>query len=404
MIKGVRFKGIIGRAVAASVAAVLVLSSSISVWADTSEWGIFNGSLNVELPDYMDIFEYPTSNDEMQEILDTDGFSEIAFTSSDDGETIMFYVRQDHESANRDTYEINSEADVRNAFDAFGASEIKQFYKDTDRSKVKSVEIDKVISGNMYFAKVEVKTEDEPEELYWTCYNNMSMIAMYSMMPSIMDKSDHKMMDQVVESIDATSLLSDLSMNEFNIEDYDEDFDDDGDSNITMIVAFIGMLLAFVMPLITRGGDKDKLRKVKIPKPSKSSTLKGLSWLLDEEDDAPGSAGNHSANDKANKQQKQQKQAPYKAEGVILEEHKDCFAGDDKPADKPKSRLFRDSKPEHVKAGESKRDSLWAAEKEEYHSIAGNYEENLKTLVRSGMLTKQQMEEMLEKRRRKGGR
>lgn len=394
MIKGVRFKGIIGRAVAASVAAVLVVSASICAWADTAEWGIFNGSLNVELPDYMDIFEYPTSNDEMQEILDKDGFSEIAFTSSDDGETIMFYVQQDHENENRDTYEIDSEADIRNAFDAFGASEIKQFYKDTDRSKVKSVEIDKFINGNMYFAKVEVKTEDEPEELYWTCYNNMSMIAMYSMMPSIMDKSDHKMMDQVVESMDATSLLSDLSMNEFDIEDYDDDFEDDGVSNISLIVAFIGMLVAFAMPILTRGGDKNKLRKVK---DSKSSTLKGLSWLLDDEDDSEDG----SDDDKDNKQQKQ---APYKAEGVILEEHKDCFAGDDKPADKPKSRLFRDSKPEHVKAGESKRDSLMAAEKEEYHSIAGNYEENLKTLVRSGMLTKQQMEEMLEKRRRKGGR
>lgn len=404
MIKGVRFQGIIGRAVAASVAAVLVVSASICAWADTAEWGIFNGNFNVTLPDYMDFFEYPTSNDEMQELLDKDGFSEIAFTSSDDGETIMFYVRQDHENENRDTYEIGSEADIRNAFDAFGASEIKQFFEETDRSKVKDVEIDKVINGNMYFTKVEVKTEDEPEELYWTCYDNISMIAMYSKTLSIMDKSDHKMMDQVVESIDATSLLSDLSMNEFNIEDYGEDFDDDGDSNITMIVAFLGMLIAFAMPLITRGGDKDKLRKVKTPKPS---TLKGLSWLLDDEVNVSGSADNHSANDKANKQQKQQKQqkqAPYKAEGVILEEHKDCFAGDDKPADKPKSRLFRDSKPEHVKAGESKRDSLMAAEKEEYHSIAGNYEENLKTLVRSGMLTKQQMEEMLEKRRRNGGR
>lgn len=384
MIKGVRLKGIIGRAVAASVAAVLVVSASICAWADTAEWGIFNGNFNVTLPDYMDIFEYPTSNDEMQELLDKDGFSEIAFTSSDDGETIMFYVRQDHENENRDTYEIDSEADIRNAFDAFGASEIKQFFEETDRSKVKDVEIDKVINGNMYFTKVEVKTE----ELYWTCYDNISMIAMYSKTLSIMDKSDHKMMDQVVESIDATSLLSDLSMNEFDIEDYDDDFEDDGVSNISLIVAFIGMLVAFAMPILTRGGDKNKLRKVK---DSKSSTLKGLSWLLDDEDG--------SDDDKDNKQQKQ---APYKAEGVILEEHKDCFAGDDKPADKPKSRLFRDSKPEHVKAGESKRDSLMAVEKEEYHSIAGNYEENLKTLVRSGMLTKQQMEEMLEKRRRKG--
>lgn len=394
MIKGVRFQGIIGRAVAASVAAVLVVSASICAWADTAEWGIFNGNFNVTLPDYMDIFEYPTSNDEMQEILDKDGFSEIAFTSSDDGETIMFYVRQDHENENRDTYEIDSEADIRNEFDAFGASEIKQFFEETDRSKVKDVEIDKVINGNMYFTKVEVKTEDEPEELYWTCYDNISMIAMYSKTLSIMDKSDHKMMDQVVESIDATSLLSDLSMNEFDIEDYDDDFEDDGVSNISLIVAFIGMLVAFAMPILTRGGDKNKLRKVK---DSKSSTLKGLSWLLDDEDDSEDG----SDDDKDNKQQKQ---APYKAEGVILEEHKDCFAGDDKPADKPKSRLFRDSKPEHVKAGESKRDSLMAAEKEEYHSIAGNYEENLKTLVRSGMLTKQQMEEMLEKRRRKGGR
>ena len=394
MIKGVRFKGIIGRAVAASVAAVLVVSASICAWADTAEWGIFNGNFNVTLPDYMDIFEYPTSNDEMQELLDKDGFSEIAFTSSDDGETIMFYVRQDHENENRDTYEIDSEADIRNAFDAFGASEIKQFFEETDRSKVKDVEIDKVINGNMYFTKVEVKTEDEPEELYWTCYDDISMIATYSKTLSIMDKSDHKMMDQVVESIDATSLLSDLSMNEFDIEDYDDDFEDDGVSNISLIVAFIGMLVAFAMPILTRGGDKNKLRKVK---DSKSSTLKGLSWLLDDEDDSEDG----SDDDKDNKQQKQ---APYKAEGVILEEHKDCFAGDDKPADKPKSRLFRDSKPEHVKAGESKRDSLMAAEKEEYHSIAGNYEENLKTLVRSGMLTKQQMEEMLEKRRRKGGR
>lgn len=394
MIKGVRFQGIIGRAVAASVAAVLVVSASICAWADTAEWGIFNGNFNVTLPDYMDIFEYPTSNDEMQEILDKDGFSEIAFTSSDDGETIMFYVRQDHENENRDTYEIDSEADIRNEFDAFGASEIKQFFEETDRSKVKDVEIDKVINGNMYFTKVEVKTEDEPEELYWTCYDNISMIAMYSKTLSIMDKSDHKMMDQVIESIDATSLLSDLSMNEFDIEDYDDDFEDDGVSNISLIVAFIGMLVAFAMPILTRGGDKNKLRKVK---DSKSSTLKGLSWLLDDEDDSEDG----SDDDKDNKQQKQ---APYKAEGVILEEHKDCFAGDDKPADKPKSRLFRDSKPEHVKAGESKRDSLMAAEKEEYHSIAGNYEENLKTLVRSGMLTKQQMEEMLEKRRRNGGR
>lgn len=394
MIKGVRFQGIIGRAVAASVAAVLVVSASICAWADTAEWGIFNGNFNVTLPDYMDFFEYPTSNDEMQELLDKDGFSEIAFTSSDDGETIMFYVRQDHENENRDTYEIGSEADIRNAFDAFGASEIKQFFEETDRSKVKDVEIDKVINGNMYFTKVEVKTEDEPEELYWTCYDNISMIAMYSKTLSIMDKSDHKMMDQVVESIDATSLLSDLSMNEFDIEDYDDDFEDDGVSNISLIVAFIGMLVAFAMPILTRGGDKNKLRKVK---DSKSSTLKGLSWLLDDEDDSEDG----SDDDKDNKQQKQ---APYKAEGVILEEHKDCFAGDDKPADKPKSRLFRDSKPEHVKAGESKRDSLMAAEKEEYHSIAGNYEENLKTLVRSGMLTKQQMEEMLEKRRRNGGR
>lgn len=400
MIKGVRFKGIIGRAVAASVAAVLVVSASICAWADTAEWGIFNGNFNVTLPDYMDIFEYPTSNDEMQELLDKDGFSEIAFTSSDDGETIMFYVRQDHENENRDTYEIDSEADIRNAFDAFGASEIKQFFEDTDRSKVKDVEIDKVINGNMYFTKVEVKTEDEPEELYWTCYDNISMIAMYSKTLSIMDKSDHKMMDQVVESIDATSLLSDLSMNEFDIEDYDDDFEDDGVSNISLIVAFIGMLVAFAMPILTRGGDKNKLRKVK---DSKSSTLKGLSWLLDDEDDSEDGSDDDKDN-KQQKQQKQQKQAPYKAEGVILEEHKDCFAGDDKPADKPKSRLFRDSKPEHVKAGESKRDSLMAAEKEEYHSIAGNYEENLKTLVRSGMLTKQQMEEMLEKRRRKGGR
>lgn len=394
MIKGVRFKEIIGRAVAASVAAVLVVSASICAWADTAEWGIFNGNFNVTLPDYMDIFEYPTSNDEMQELLDKDGFSEIAFTSSDDGETIMFYVRQDHENENRDTYEIDSEADIRNAFDAFGASEIKQFFEETDRSKVKDVEIDKVINGNMYFTKVEVKTEDEPEELYWTCYDNISMIAMYSKTLSIMDKSDHKMMDQVVESIDATSLLSDLSMNEFDIEDYDDDFEDDGVSNISLIVAFIGMLVAFAMPILTRGGDKNKLRKVK---DSKSSTLKGMSWLLDDEDDSEDG----SDDDKDNKQQKQ---APYKAEGVILEEHKDCFAGDDKPADKPKSRLFRDSKPEHVKAGESKRDSLMTAEKEEYHSIAGNYEENLKTLVRSGMLTKQQMEELLEKRRRNGGR
>lgn len=400
MIKGVRFKGIIGRAVAASVAAVLVVSASICAWADTAEWGIFNGNFNVTLPDYMDIFEYPTSNDEMQELLDKDGFSEIAFTSSDDGETIMFYVRQDHENENRDTYEIDSEADIRNEFDAFGASEIKQFFEETDRSKVKDVEIDKVINGNMYFTKVEVKTEDEPEELYWTCYDNISMIAMYSKTLSIMDKSDHKMMDQVVESIDATSLLSDLSMNEFDIEDYDDDFEDDGVSNISLIVAFIGMLVAFAMPILTRGGDKNKLRKVK---DSKSSTLKGLSWLLDDEDDSEDGSDDDKDN-KQQKQQKQQKQAPYKAEGVILEEHKDCFAGDDKPADKPKSRLFRDSKPEHVKAGESKRDSLMAAEKEEYHSIAGNYEENLKTLVRSGMLTKQQMEEMLEKRRRKGGR
>ncbi len=400
MIKGVRFKGIIGRAVAASVAAVLVVSASICAWADTAEWGIFNGNFNVTLPDYMDIFEYPTSNDEMQELLDKDGFSEIAFTSSDDGETIMFYVRQDHENENRDTYEIDSEADIRNAFDAFGASEIKQFFEDTDRSKVKDVEIDKVINGNMYFTKVEVKTEDEPEELYWTCYDDISMIATYSKTLSIMDKSDHKMMDQVVESIDATSLLSDLSMNEFDIEDYDDDFEDDGVSNISLIVAFIGMLVAFAMPILTRGGDKNKLRKVK---DSKSSTLKGLSWLLDDEDDSEDGSDDDKDN-KQQKQQKQQKQAPYKAEGVILEEHKDCFAGDDKPADKPKSRLFRDSKPEHVKAGESKRDSLMAAEKEEYHSIAGNYEENLKTLVRSGMLTKQQMEEMLEKRRRKGGR
>lgn len=400
MIKGVRFKGIIGRAVAASVAAVLVVSASICAWADTAEWGIFNGNFNVTLPDYMDFFEYPTSNDEMQELLDKDGFSEIAFTSSDDGETIMFYVRQDHENENRDTYEIDSEADIRNAFDAFGASEIKQFFEETDRSKVKDVEIDKVINGNMYFTKVEVKTEDEPEELYWTCYDNISMIAMYSKTLSIMDKSDHKMMDQVVESIDATSLLSDLSMNEFDIEDYDDDFEDDGVSNISLIVAFIGMLVAFAMPILTRGGDKNKLRKVK---DSKSSTLKGLSWLLDDEDDSEDGSDDDKDN-KQQKQQKQQKQAPYKAEGVILEEHKDCFAGDDKPADKPKSRLFRDSKPEHVKAGESKRDSLMAAEKEEYHSIAGNYEENLKTLVRSGMLTKQQMEEMLEKRRRKGGR
>lgn len=394
MIKGVRFQGIIGRAVAASVAAVLVVSASICAWADTAEWGIFNGNFNVTLPDYMDFFEYPTSNDEMQELLDKDGFSEIAFTSSDDGETIMFYVRQDHENENRDTYEIDSEADIRNAFDAFGASEIKQFFEETDRSKVKDVEIEKVINGNMYFTKVEVKTEDEPEELYWTCYDNISMIAMYSKTLSIMDKSDHKMMDQVIESIDATSLLSDLSMNEFDIEDYDDDFEDDGVSNISLIVAFIGMLVAFAMPILTRGGDKNKLRKVK---DSKSSTLKGLSWLLDDEDDSEDG----SDDDKDNKQQKQ---APYKAEGVILEEHKDCFAGDDKPADKPKSRLFRDSKPDHVKAGESKRDSLMAAEKEEYHSIAGNYEENLKTLVRSGMLTKQQMEEMLEKRRRNGGR
>lgn len=400
MIKGVRFKGIIGRAVATSVAAVLVVSASICAWADTAEWGIFNGNFNVTLPDYMDIFEYPTSNDEMQELLDKDGFSEIAFTSSDDGETIMFYVRQDHENENRDTYEIDSEADIRNAFDAFGASEIKQFFEETDRSKVKDVEIDKVINGNMYFTKVEVKTEDEPEELYWTCYDNISMIAMYSKTLSIMDKSDHKMMDQVVESIDATSLLSDLSMNEFDIEDYDDDFEDDGVSNISLIVAFIGMLVAFAMPILTRGGDKNKLRKVK---DSKSSTLKGLSWLLDDEDDSEDGSDDDKDN-KQQKQQKQQKQAPYKAEGVILEEHKDCFAGDDKPADKPKSRLFRDSKPEHVKAGESKCDSLMAAEKEEYHSIAGNYEENLKTLVRSGMLTKQQMEEMLEKRRRKGGR
>ena len=400
MIKGVRFKGIIGQAVAASVAAVLVVSASICAWADTAEWGIFNGNFNVTLPDYMDIFEYPTSNDEMQELLDKDGFSEIAFTSSDDGETIMFYVRQDHENENRDTYEIDSEADIRNEFDAFGASEIKQFFEETDRSKVKDVEIDKVINGNMYFTKVEVKTEDEPEELYWTCYDDISMIATYSKTLSIMDKSDHKMMDQVVESIDATSLLSDLSMNEFDIEDYDDDFEDDGVSNISLIVAFIGMLVAFAMPILTRGGDKNKLRKVK---DSKSSTLKGLSWLLDDEDGSEDGSDDDKDN-KQQKQQKQQKQAPYKAEGVILEEHKDCFAGDDKPADKPKSRLFRDSKPEHVKAGESKRDSLMAAEKEEYHSIAGNYEENLKTLVRSGMLTKQQMEEMLEKRRRKGGR
>ena len=377
--------------------AILIMSMSSFISADTisedwSEWSLYN-TINLKLPDEWDISESIDTNDELEDNLETEDFFELAVASdiiTEDCENpIVFYARYASDSENREhSMDIESKSDVQAAFKAYGAAEVKKFYKDTNESYVSEIKTDKVISGEMYFLKVNVKTDARDEEIYWTCHDNVSMIIKYGKKASLITKSEHEMMDAVVSAVDADSFLEELLTGDYDIEYDDFEIDDNDVSlgNLILGLAFLALGLAGLLivgvPSMLRKNNEDNDKHEN----DKSSKLFGHDWLIDWPDD--------------------EEDKPIKpkniAESAILEENKQCFAGDDRPA--PKVQSFRDSKPEHVKADESKRDSLWTAEKEEYHSIAGDYEENLKNLVRSGMLTKQQMEEMLEKRRRKGGR